>query len=280
MIRLSIRHFKESMVSSTIRDQSHLMHVSSSLHWIRVFKSLLFDAAQYWVDQSTFCNNKSNNSLSLLTDPNPNDPLVGEIASLYRRDKKKHDSNAREWTVQYAKPEFAKPPVPVKVVTATTTTSSSKPSTSTPSTSSSSSSSTSSSTATTASAAGSAKATNSSNAAKTDNVNGGKPTVIDLDDDEDDSDDNTTATSSSKSNSNTTAGRKRKTEDHTTDSSRTSTRPRLNTGATSANQVIELDWFELIVGHLGTFPWINEAIRYLSDIARKHPLKANQQRMP
>merc|ERR1712194_994962 len=38
---------------------------------------------------------------SLLTDPNPNDPFVPEIAQLLLRDKNKHDSVAREWTQKY-----------------------------------------------------------------------------------------------------------------------------------------------------------------------------------
>ena len=39
---------------------------------------------------------------SLLTDPNPDDPLVPEIASLYKSNKGKHDQNAQEWTTRYA----------------------------------------------------------------------------------------------------------------------------------------------------------------------------------
>jgi len=34
---------------------------------------------------------------SLLTDPNPDDPLVPEIARLYKSDKGKHDETAKEW---------------------------------------------------------------------------------------------------------------------------------------------------------------------------------------
>jgi len=41
--------------------------------------------------------------LALLCDPNPDDPLVGQIAAEYKRDRKKHDNNAREWTKRYAK---------------------------------------------------------------------------------------------------------------------------------------------------------------------------------
>ena len=37
---------------------------------------------------------------SLLTDPNPDDPLVPEIAQLYRSDRARHDATAREWTAK------------------------------------------------------------------------------------------------------------------------------------------------------------------------------------
>merc|ERR1719498_1690281 len=39
---------------------------------------------------------------SLLTDPNPDDPLVPEIAQIYKNDKPKYEATAREWTRKYA----------------------------------------------------------------------------------------------------------------------------------------------------------------------------------
>lgn len=39
---------------------------------------------------------------SLLTDPNPEDPLVPDIAMLYKTNRKKHDALARDWTKKYA----------------------------------------------------------------------------------------------------------------------------------------------------------------------------------
>lgn len=39
---------------------------------------------------------------SLLTDPNPDDPLDGEIASLYKTNRQKFEATAREWTAKYA----------------------------------------------------------------------------------------------------------------------------------------------------------------------------------
>jgi len=39
---------------------------------------------------------------SMLTDPNPDDPLMPEIAALYKTNRPKYEANAREWTVHYA----------------------------------------------------------------------------------------------------------------------------------------------------------------------------------
>ena len=39
---------------------------------------------------------------SLLTDPNPNDPLCPDIAHIYKTNLEEYNSNAREWTQQYA----------------------------------------------------------------------------------------------------------------------------------------------------------------------------------
>merc|ERR1712032_1809056 len=39
---------------------------------------------------------------SLLTDPNPSDPMDKEIAQVLLNDKAKHDQTAREWVQKYA----------------------------------------------------------------------------------------------------------------------------------------------------------------------------------
>ena len=39
---------------------------------------------------------------SLLTDPNPDDPLVPEIANVYKVNKQQYEATAREWTKKYA----------------------------------------------------------------------------------------------------------------------------------------------------------------------------------
>mmetsp|Transcript_41942 Transcript_41942/g.115688 ORF Transcript_41942/g.115688 Transcript_41942/m.115688 type:complete len:148 (+) Transcript_41942:64-507(+) len=39
---------------------------------------------------------------SLLTDANPDDPLVPEIAQILKNNKTQHDATAREWTAKYA----------------------------------------------------------------------------------------------------------------------------------------------------------------------------------
>ena len=40
--------------------------------------------------------------LSMICDPNPDDPLVPEIARLYKTDRKKYEQTAKEWTLKYA----------------------------------------------------------------------------------------------------------------------------------------------------------------------------------
>ena len=39
---------------------------------------------------------------SLLTDPNPDDPLEPEIAKIYKKDRVKYDQTARKWAERYA----------------------------------------------------------------------------------------------------------------------------------------------------------------------------------
>ncbi len=39
---------------------------------------------------------------SMLTDPNPDDPLVPEIAHVYKSDRARYEATAREWTRKYA----------------------------------------------------------------------------------------------------------------------------------------------------------------------------------
>ena len=39
---------------------------------------------------------------SLLTDANPKDPLVPDIAQIYTSNRQQHDATAREWTAKYA----------------------------------------------------------------------------------------------------------------------------------------------------------------------------------
>ena len=41
---------------------------------------------------------------SFLTDPNPDDPLVPDIAHLYKTDRTRYEATAREWTRKYVAP--------------------------------------------------------------------------------------------------------------------------------------------------------------------------------
>ncbi|WVQ72862.1 hypothetical protein IAR50_002423 [Cryptococcus sp. DSM 104548] len=49
---------------------------------------------------------------SLLTDPNPADPLVPPIAKEYKSNRKKHDETARDWVRKFAQPKRAPKPAP------------------------------------------------------------------------------------------------------------------------------------------------------------------------
>lgn len=42
---------------------------------------------------------------SLLSDPNPDDPFVPDIANLYKQDRAAYEDQARAWTMQYAIPD-------------------------------------------------------------------------------------------------------------------------------------------------------------------------------
>ncbi len=42
---------------------------------------------------------------SLMDEPNPDDPLRPEVAEMFKRNRKKHDSTARGWTEVYASGE-------------------------------------------------------------------------------------------------------------------------------------------------------------------------------
>jgi len=41
-----------------------------------------------------------------MAEPNPDDPLNGEIASIYEEDRAEHDKLAREHTIKYAKKDL------------------------------------------------------------------------------------------------------------------------------------------------------------------------------
>lgn len=43
---------------------------------------------------------------SLLTDPNPDDPFVPDIARLYKSDRAAYEEKARQWTMLYAIPDL------------------------------------------------------------------------------------------------------------------------------------------------------------------------------
>lgn len=48
---------------------------------------------------------------SLLTDPNPNDPLEPDVARIYKENKMQYEMTARQWTQRHASGESTKQPV-------------------------------------------------------------------------------------------------------------------------------------------------------------------------
>merc|ERR1712093_61053 len=152
--------------------------------------------------------------LSLLTDPNPSDPLVPDIAQTFRLNKPQHDRTARSWTKDFAKPSLASPPVPAEGLSTK-----SKPKA------------TSTSASTSSKATGTADskapaATNKDDKDKSKEKGKGKGTTIVIDDDDDDDEASTTAQPGSKRSRNNSA---------------TPANPRPAQKPKTANTVIELD---------------------------------------
>lgn len=77
-------------------DKAHFLNQFSGCYFGFLFKKLVIawtNMNQYQVLLS-IC--------SLLTDPNPDDPLVPEIAHMYKTDRAKYEATARSWTQKYA----------------------------------------------------------------------------------------------------------------------------------------------------------------------------------
>ena len=69
------------------------------------------DVAELLVQAQTFvrCAQVLLSICSLLTDPNPDDPLVPEIAHIYKTDRQRYEETAREWTRKYAVSRLSSP---------------------------------------------------------------------------------------------------------------------------------------------------------------------------
>ena len=73
----------------------------------RVFSVIMFSNSREIFTVITFSKTSEIFSVllsicSLLTDPNPDDPLVPDIAKIYKEDRKKYNETAKEWTRKYA----------------------------------------------------------------------------------------------------------------------------------------------------------------------------------
>jgi len=56
----------------------------------------------YWCKSNGLLRQVLLSVCSLLTDPNPDDPLVPEIAHIHKTDRNRYEATAREWTQKYA----------------------------------------------------------------------------------------------------------------------------------------------------------------------------------
>lgn len=73
--------------------ESSFNHFKRYQQWVYNFGSLYFFLHSFLVLLS-IC--------SLLCDPNPDDPLVPDIARIYKTDRSKYTQTASEWTKKYA----------------------------------------------------------------------------------------------------------------------------------------------------------------------------------
>jgi hypothetical protein len=79
-------------LNTPLSDTSHLLtHMSVSI------RSVLFGGVAVAVLAQVLLSISS-----LLTDANPDDPLVPEIAHIYKSDRQRYEETAREWTRKYA----------------------------------------------------------------------------------------------------------------------------------------------------------------------------------
>jgi hypothetical protein len=81
------------MVASTYNLQGYVYNSSSSCWTIYMKCALLFFFLWLSTVLLSIC--------SMLTDPNPDDPLVPDIAHLYKTDRARYEATAREWSRKY-----------------------------------------------------------------------------------------------------------------------------------------------------------------------------------
>jgi Ubiquitin-conjugating enzyme len=80
------------MVASTYNLQGYVYRSSYS-YWTVDLKCSLFFFLWPSTVLLSIC--------SMLTDPNPDDPLVPDIAHLYKTDRARYEATAREWSRKY-----------------------------------------------------------------------------------------------------------------------------------------------------------------------------------
>nr|XP_012567518.2 ubiquitin-conjugating enzyme E2 11-like isoform X1 [Cicer arietinum] len=85
---------KESWSPALTISKVILRFHSSFLVWVLFSISFSFSYVLFLQVLLSIC--------SLLTDPNPDDPLVPDVARMYKSDRSKYEATARLWTQKYA----------------------------------------------------------------------------------------------------------------------------------------------------------------------------------
>lgn len=90
-------YFAWSMESSFNNFKRWVKKKARRIHEILLGICVLIESLSYFLSYTVLLS-----ICSMLTDPNPDDPLVPEIANLYKTDRPRYESTAREWCRKYA----------------------------------------------------------------------------------------------------------------------------------------------------------------------------------
>lgn len=107
--RLPLQTTEGQLHDSNLSSQHQLQRQHLSGHSARPMEPCSDDIKRYDTTKPAYqkCRLLTHESVllsicSMLTDPNPDDPLVPEIAHVYKTDRARYEATAREWTRKFA----------------------------------------------------------------------------------------------------------------------------------------------------------------------------------